>query len=180
MEEKIIWQMMNIPVPIAHRVPPLPEENDDERKTEKKEEKKGDDVGIEIEGKWKPIEQIKTAEVYEKLLQKRRRKTNKKIEFKTNHAITTVSKVMSAKERDYWWRVAHNTISIRQTERHWKKDEEGNEVSNICPVCKRLKEDRGHYNYDCEAMQVFIGRVKEVYDEWADKKNKKEERSTRG
>ena len=84
-------------------------------------------------------------------------------QIKTNHALTKIQKVLSANERDYWWRLAHNLISIKSTESKWRRDKNNKLVSDKCPVCKQIKEDRRHYNFECDSIQRLIDKVEAVY-----------------
>ena len=97
-------------------------------------------------------------------------------QVKTNHAITKIQKTLSASERDYWWRLAHNLISIKSIESKWRRDKDDKLVSNTCPACEKCKEDRRHYNFECESIQRLIDETEAVYTDWTEKRQTESEK----
>ena len=136
-------------------------------KTEETKNEK--EIGIEIEGEWREISGIKSKELYNILLtiRAKRKKEEEKPSFKRLHAI---KRRLTPKERDYWWRLNHGLISIKKNEHKWRKNEDGSQMSDKCPVCKEEIEDRQHYDYDCKQTQRFIDRITETFDEMKEKK----------
>ena len=61
-------------------------------------------------------------------------------------------------------------ISIKKNEHKWRKNEDGSQMSDKCPVCKEEIEDRQHYDYDCKQTQNFFDRITETFDEMKEKK----------
>ena len=119
------------------------------------EEKKGKEVikkwesgfGVEKGNTWIPIERLKSKAVYEIIIEKRNR--IRKYTPNTAHAVLyNIDKYLTPEERNYWWRLNHKLVSTKQTESKFKRDEEGNLVSNKCPICKTNKETKQHYTND--------------------------------
>ena len=101
-----------------------------------------------------PIEVLNTKSVYEILTEKR----NKIRNYTPNTAHKHIHKIhqyLTPEERNYWWRLNHNLISIKKTEAKFKRDKEGNLSTPICPICKISEESRDHYNYDCNQVTIF-------------------------
>jgi len=114
-------------------------------------------LGMEIKKDWEDLENIEIKDVYWKLVDKRL-----KIKYTPSIAHTVlkgIEKRLTPKEREYWWKVTHNIISIRKIEHKWRKNEDGTEVSPMCPMCKQEIEDRKHYNTECEVIQEWRKQV---------------------
>ena len=78
---------------------------------------------------------------------------------KAHRIVHTIQKLMTANERDYWWRLTHRVIQTKNRESKWKKDENGENVTRKCPVCKEEEEDWDHYDYECKGVMKMNGRV---------------------
>jgi hypothetical protein len=104
-----------------------------------------------------------TRHVYEILRMKRMKR--KMMDRSPFQVMKQIEKKLTARERDYWWRLSHNTISLKSREHKWRKNEDGTAVSDRCPACKTEKEDRKHYDYDCTSMQTLIDRLQDKLDE---------------
>ena len=69
--------------------------------------------------------------------------------FKPNPAHKTalrIDKYLTAKERNFWWRLSHNLIVMIKYESKFNKEGEP-PTSNKCPIFKEETETRDHYNY---------------------------------
>ena len=131
-------------------------EEDKKTKRDRKRTKK--EIGVEIEGEWRPITTLTTKHAYNQLKAKRL-KVGKYKPKQAHRNISIIQDRLTADERDYWWRLTHRLISLRKTESKWKRQESGELVKNTCPVCKEAVEDEAHYNYDCSAIQGFMEHV---------------------
>ena len=74
-------------------------------------------------------------------LPKPNRKVDKRLKIAYTPSIAhtvleDIEKRLTPKEREYWWKVTHNIISISKIEQKWRKSEDGTEVSPICPMGK--------------------------------------------
>ena len=117
--------------------------------------------GIEDEeGKWTPIERMTTKLAYRNLIQKRMKMKNYTPK-KAHRNIQSIQKMMTAVERDFWWRLTHRVIQTKKTEKHWKRDRNGELVTSTCPVCKEEEESWKHYDYECKGVQEMNKRVAE-------------------
>ena len=109
---------------------------------------------------WIPIERLKSKAVYEIIIEKRNR--IRKYTPNTAHAVLyNIDKYLTPEERNYWWRLNHKLVSTKQTESKFKRDEEGNLVSNKCPICKTSKETKQHYNNECPSIVKYRSRIAE-------------------
>lgn len=122
------------------------------------------EIGIEIEGEWRPIETIRTKEIYEKLL-KKRLKLNNYTPKQAHKNIKMISKKLTPKERDFWWRHTHELISIRKIENKWRKNEDGSMMTDKCAMCITNIEDRHHYEYGCKVNQKWREHVMKYINE---------------
>ena len=135
----------------------------EKRKKKGEEEKEFELSGFGLEeedGKWTPIERVKTRQTYDRLIQKRMRLRNYTPK-KAHKIVQTIQQKMTANERDYWWRLTHRTMQTKQRESKWKKDKNGNAVESKCPVCKAADEDWEHYEYECKGVREMNERVAE-------------------
>ena len=134
-------------------------------KAEKKDEKvPAHDWGFDIEGEWHGLDTIKTSQIYNALLDKRMRKL-KPHQIKTNWALTHLKKWLTPKERDFWWKTAHNLVMVNARKAKWKK-EKGLASSDRCPVCKVEKEYWKHYAFDCPGLKAFLAKLGTQATEW--------------
>ena len=131
-------------------------ENKQEMKIDQKRTKK--EIGIADEGGWIPITAITTKQAYERLKSKRLKIGNYEPK-KAHRYIRCIHKKLTADERDYWWRMTHELISTKHKECKWRRDDKGELVSPMCPVCREEREDVDHYNYGCRYIQEFMDRV---------------------
>jgi len=114
----------------------------------------------EEEGGWTPIERLTTKQTYDRLIQTRM--TIRNYEPKKAHrVIHGIQRKLTAKERDYWWRLIHKTIQTKVKESKWKKNERGENETRKCPVCKTEEEDWDHYDYDCKGVREMNKNVAE-------------------
>ena len=117
-------------------------------------EEERNELGLKTETSWTPLKNINTRQVYDNLV-KRRLKT-KNYEPKRAHAnIRTIQRNLTAKERDYWWRLTHKLVITKKRESKYK------EVSAMCPVCGEDEEDVTHYDYECPKVNEIIQGVKD-------------------
>ena len=98
--------------------------------TEEQDEQFG--LGFTFNGEWQALETMSTSVCYKKIMivkqgnDRRYQFTKREKETMTvNKTMTVLKTNFSPKERDYWWRVAHNRISIMRTESKWRRDESG-------------------------------------------------------
>jgi hypothetical protein len=118
-------------------------------------------MGVEEEkGGWTPIERLKTKQAYDRLI--RTRMKLKDYEPRKAHEIVhTIQRMMTANERDYWWRLTHRVIQTKNRKSKWKKDENGKFETRECSVCKVEEEDWNHYDYECSGVMQMNERVAE-------------------
>jgi hypothetical protein len=142
-----------------------------------KEEEHG--IGFEFEDQWYDLTDTSTSECYHKILSTKQQRDPKYKITKRDEQIITINKTMteirkdlSARERDYWWRVAHQRISIMQRESKYRRNEDGSMISNLCPACKLHKETREHYSFDCPTIQTLIPALEAVFDEFKEEHEK--------
>jgi hypothetical protein len=118
-------------------------------------------LGVEEEkGGWIPIERLTTRQTYDRLIRTRMRVKNYEPR-KAHRIVHTIQKLMTATERDYWWRLTHRVIQTKNRESKWKKDENGVFETRQCPVCKTEDEDWNHYDYECTGAMKMNKRVAE-------------------
>ena len=125
-------------------------------------------LGMEINKEWKELEKITTKDVYWKLVDKRL-----KIKYtpsKAHEVLKEIENTMTPREREYWWKLTHNIISIKQIENKWRKNDDGTEVSPMCPMCEKEIENRKHYNFECEVIQEWKKQVEMIWNENKDEK----------
>jgi hypothetical protein len=125
--------------------------------------------GFDIKGKFTSLEKTESRIVYKRIMTARRSTWNKqyrvtKEDIRSNRAMLEGKKHLSAKERDYWWRLAHGRVSLKAHESKWRV-ENGVRVSALCPVCKKEPETKRHYDFECEGLQCFIGQLGEIYEQ---------------
>ena len=137
----------------------IPGEQGEKKKLEKEEWQTG--FGIYLRDEWIPIEELKSKQIYKILIGKRMKRKNYK-PSKTHKIVSTIQRKLTAKERDYWWRVAHGLISTKKKESKWRRKENGEMTESTCPVCKEEEEDRKHYDYDCKVTKMLRERVAEL------------------
>lgn len=133
---------------------------------ERRKEKVKTGLVVEVGGKWKEFGKVKSREIYNKLVEIRIKESKQEMDvmkWRAFYKLEQIKKSLTAKERDFWWRLKHQIISIRKTESKWKRDNAGRVVSPVCPVCK---ETWRHYERDCKALQEFKGRVGEEMKDW--------------
>ena len=95
--------------------------------------------GVEKDDTWIPIERLKSKSVYELIIEKRNR--IRKCTPNPAHAVIyKIDKYLTPDERNYWWRLNHKLVLTKHTESKFKRDDEGNLVSNKYPICKTSKE----------------------------------------
>jgi hypothetical protein len=117
----------------------------------------GMDMGA---GEWTPIERINTRQVYDKLIAMRMKL--KDYTAKNAHKnVKAIQEMLTADERNYWWRLTHIVTPIKKRESKWRKDKNGEAVRSTCPVCKEEEEDWDHYDYDCKEVKEMNKRVAE-------------------
>ena len=80
---------------------------------------------------------------------------------KAHKTVHTIQKLLTANERDYWWRLTHRVIQTKTRESHWKKDENGVYETRECPVCRVEEETWDHYDYECSGVRGMNERVAE-------------------
>jgi hypothetical protein len=116
-------------------------------------------MGVDEEkGGWTPIERLTTKQSYDRLVRSRMKLKN--YEPKNAHRIVHgIQKKLTAKERDYWWRLTHRVIQTKVRESKWKKNESGENMTRKCPVCKTEEEDWNHYDYDCKGVKEMNENV---------------------
>ena len=132
------------------------EKREEEREERRKRERR---VGVVVEGRgFVDIDALETRDVYDILMTKRKRRGTEEPR-QTWTTLDRIQKRMTAKERDYWWRMTHGLISLKKTESKWKRDEDEEMTENLCPVCKQTKKDRQHYDFDCEMIQQYISNI---------------------
>ena len=123
-------------------------------------------IGVEAEQRWIPIEKLKTRHVYERLVKIRMTMKNY-TPSEAHKTVKTVQTMLTAKERDYWWRLIHRTTPIKKKESKWRRGDDGELVSAICPVCKKEEETWDHYDYECEEVR----RMNEKVAAWVGRKH---------
>jgi len=148
-------------------------EKKDEEEERKKEKRKREeeDLGIEIEDRFEKIEDIKTRDIY-LILMKKRIKQEKT--HKTNKALAEdyIRNELTTREKTYWFKLAHRAIQTNVRKTKWLKNENGEPHTNRCPMCKTEVETWEHYDYDCEQVQTYMVRLKEVYEDYMTKMGK--------
>ena len=116
-------------------------------------EQEKSEMGLKTTTDWTPISEITTKYIY-KLLIKKRLKTYNYQPNKAHENIQTIQRNLTAKERDYLWRMTHRLILTRKKESKYKQ------VQATCPVCREGDEDLKHYEYECPKVKEFIEEVK--------------------
>ena len=116
--------------------------------------------GIEKEEKWIPIEKLNSKIVYE-TLQKAREQIKNYTPNKAHKTLYEIDTFLSSEERFYWWRLTHKIVSTKKSESKYKRDEKGDLVSPICPICQEKEEDLEHYNNGCIAIKTFKEKLAE-------------------
>ena len=101
-------------------------------------------IGMETERGWIPIERLKGRQIYDRLVRTRLTLKNYK-PSEAHKTVKTIQKMLTAKERDYWWRLTHRVTPIKKKESKWRRGEDGELVSATCPVCKEEEETWDHY-----------------------------------
>jgi hypothetical protein len=114
----------------------------------------------EEKGGWIPIERLTTKQAYDRLIRTRMKIRNYEPK-KAHRAIHGIQRKLTAKERDYWWRLIHRVIQTKVRESKWKKNESGENETRKCPVCKTEEEDWNHYDYDCKGVREMNKNVAE-------------------
>jgi hypothetical protein len=118
-------------------------------------------MGVEEEkGGWTPIESLTTRQAYDRLIRTRMRLKNYEPK-KAHRTVHSIQKLLTANERDYWWRLTHRVIQTKNRESKWKKNENGEFETRVCPVCKVEEEDWNHYDYECSGVMKMNERVAE-------------------
>ena len=137
-------------------------------------------IGMETERGWIPIERLKGRQIYDRLVRTRLTLKNYK-PSEAHKTVKTIQKMLTAKERDYWWRLTHRVTPIKKKESKWRRGEDGELVSATCPVCKEEEETWDHYDYECsgvrrmnEKVAAWIGRDPFSKEEWRLEKQKME------
>ena len=155
-------------------------QTEEERKADevfvRKKKVKETGLVVEVDGKWKQLGKVKLKEIYTILLRRREGSLEEEDEGKSKafKTLEKVAKKLTAKERDYWWRLKHKIISIRKTEKRWRRYKDGRLVTGQCQVCK---EGEKHYDRGCRQIVEFRRRVGMVIpellgddpEEWAKK-----------
>ena len=77
----------------------------------------------------------------------------------THGIIQSIQRRLTAKERDFWWRLTHKTIQTRKRESKWKKDKNGMAIENTYPICNEEEESWEHYEYDCKGVTDMNKKV---------------------
>ena len=113
---------------------------------------------VEAKEGWTPIERMKSREAYNRLVQRRMKLTGYTPKA-AHRTIKTIQRKLTAKERDYWWRLTHRVVSIKKRESKWRRDDEGKLVSSKCPVCKNVEETWEHYDFECEGVKEMNERA---------------------
>lgn len=126
---------------------------------------RGTEIGLKIRGKWKSIQKIQSREIYEELKSKRYGK-RKEDEMKTNHATTTIKRMLTPKERQFWWKVAYKLIQPNRRKSKWLRMKNGEKCDDKCPVCKEKAETWEHMEYECEVLQEYQEAIRTVYEEY--------------
>ena len=81
-------------------------------------------MGVDEEkGGWTPIERLKTRQIYDRLTRTRMKLRNYEPK-KAHKAVFTIQKLMTANERDYWWRLTHKVIQTKKRETQREQVEE--------------------------------------------------------
>jgi hypothetical protein len=122
------------------------------------------ELGIEIDGEWRPIDGLRTKEIYVILMNKRL-KLNNYTPKRAHASIKSINKKLTPKERDFWWRHTHELISIRKNEHKWRKNDDGSMMTNICAMCMKEIETRQHYEYGCETNEKWRKHVMKYVNE---------------
>ena len=95
-------------------------------------------MGVDEEGRWTPIERLKTRQVYNRLIQKRMKLRNYEPR-KAHKAIHEIQKQMTATERDYWWRLTHRTIQTKNRETSGRKTRTERALQEIARCAKKRR-----------------------------------------
>ena len=150
------------------------EKKDEEEKKRKRErERTEEDLGIEIEGKFEKIEDVKTKDIYARLKEKRMKKDKDKTTM-TNKALAEdyIFNELTTREKTYWFKIAHRAIQTNVRKNKWLKDKNGEQHTDRCPMCKTEVETWEHYDYDCEQVKTYMGKMGEVYEYYMGKMEK--------
>ena len=129
-------------------------------KQEEKKKGKGQEMGEEViqlsglgvneeKGGWTPIERMTTRKTYDRLI-KTRMRLKDYVPKKAHATVHSIQKMLTAAERDYWWRLTHRAIQTRTRMSKWKKEHNGEMVTKMCVVYKTEEEDWDHYYYECK------------------------------
>ena len=119
---------------------------------------------MEINGKWLESKQWCFKDMYRKYKSMKLPMTKKpenywKEQSRIADNIKKISKKMTTKEKDLWFRLSKGRISTRANEKHWKEDKKGKKISETCVMCERAKETWKHYNTECETNKQFRQEV---------------------
>ena len=114
--------------------------------------------GLIYKKQWHSLETLQTKTIYGILIGKftNLRKYTPKLAHKHIH---TIKSYLSTEERNYWWKLTHQIVSIKKTESKYKRNKHNNLVSAECPLCKHPEETRPHYEYDCPTLSLFRYQV---------------------
>ena len=110
--------------------------------------------GIKKENTWVSLEKLTSKTIYDILIQKRN--TIKAYTPNPAHeVIYKIEKYLTPEERNYWWHLNHNLVSVKKQESKYKRDAEGRLTQPTCTMCNKADETRDHYNNTCEQMIKF-------------------------
>ena len=116
------------------------------------------DTQIELEGTTNRM-------VYWELIRRRFGDIKEK-EKKVNHAMTTIKKILTPQQRQFWWRIAHKKFQTNNRAHKWKVDQVRGRAAEQCSVCKGPKENWAHMEYDCDGVQKWIEKLGTIYEQY--------------
>ena len=116
------------------------------------------EMGMMFKNGWIALEKLKTKHVYDALVERRlkMRDYEEKRVFKN---LKKIERVLTAAERDYWWKLSHNIIRTNERVSRYKKRDDGSAVDDKCPMCKTEVETKKHYDYECSKVKEFINEL---------------------
>ena len=97
--------------------------------------------GLEYEDKWIPIETITSRIIFKKIILKRN-KIQDYIPNPAHKVVHTILKNLTPKEQNYWWKMNHKLVWIKQTGSKFKRHKNRNLIIPNCSLCKYEKETR--------------------------------------
>ena len=126
-----------------------------------------EELGFDLYGDWQPLLKSTSKAVYEKLIFIKYGAVTQDQLDKVNFAMTEVRGILTPRQREFWWKIAHRAYVTNDRRHHYVYEDE-DRLANVCRMCHVTKETWSHMEYECRVVQEWLRYLRVLYSMFTD------------